>query len=263
MGNFSEGKMLYGKNVLKQFSNVVAILLFLVSMLFAQDKVLEQDIENVKKKAKEINVPEIKRNQEMEQEAKKAYEYSQSPEFKAQVEAFKKDLNLLLGGQPLQTDPVERYYSAYKPKKGILSDDERIYIFISSSMPEQTIKNYIRDASKIGNNIYLILRGGIGGIKQIMPTVLWANEMLKKNPLCEGQCETYPVKILIDPFLFRKYSITRVPAVVYVRGLQNPEGLSEGLNSVKVNNYWISYGDVSLTYHLKLIENQSGRKIIQ
>ncbi|MEM3580399.1 MAG: type-F conjugative transfer system pilin assembly protein TrbC [Candidatus Bathyarchaeia archaeon] len=251
--------MLFRKNVLKYFCNVVAILLFSVSLLFAQDKSLEQDIENVKKKAKEINVPELKRNQEMQQEAKKAYEYSQSPEFKARVEKFKRDLNILLGRE---ISPVERYYSDYRPKTGRLSDDERIYIFISSSMPEQTIRNYVREACHTGNNTYLILRGGIGGIRKLMPTVLWANEMLKKNPLCEGQCETYPVKILIDPFLFRKYSITRVPAVVYVRGLQNSEGLSEGLNSVKVDNFWVSYGDVSLQYHLKLIEEKSGVKIL-
>lgn len=262
MGNFSEGKMLHGKNVLKQFSNIVAILLFSVSLLFAQDRALEQDIEQVKKKAKEMQIPELKKNPEIEKEAKKSYEYSQSPAFKAQVDAFKKDLNLLLGGQPPQADPVERYYSAYKPRKGVLSDDERIYIFISSSMPEMTIRNYIRDASKIGNNIYLILRGGIGGIKQIMPTVVWANSLLKKNSLCESQCEMYGVKILIDPFLFRKYGITKVPAVVYVKGVQNPEGLSEGLNSVKINNFWVSYGDVSLDYHLKLIEEKSGRKIL-
>lgn len=263
MDDFSEGKMLHGKNVLKHICIIAVILLFSVSLLFAQNRALEQDIEQVKKKAKQTQVPELKKNPEMEKEAKRAYEYSQSPEFKAQVEAFKKDLNLLLGGQPPQADPVERYYSAYKPKKGVLSDDERIYIFISSSIPEQTIKNYIRDASKIGNNIYLILRGGIGGIKQIMPTVLWANSLLKKNSLCETQCEMYGVKILIDPFLFRKYNITKVPAIVYVQGLQNTEGLSEGLNSVKINKFWISYGDVSLDYHLKLIEGQLGRKIIQ
>lgn len=260
MGDISEGKMLHGKNVLKHICNIAIILLCSASLLFAQSSSLEQDIEQAKKKAKEIQIPELKKNPEVEKEAKKAYEYSQSPEFKAQVEAFKKDLNLLLGGQSSQTDPAERYYSAYKPRKGILSDDERIYIFISSSMPEQTIRNYIRDAGKIGNNIYLVLRGAIGGIKQIMPTAVWANNLLKKNPLCEGQCEMYGVKILIDPFLYRKYEITKVPAVVYVKGLQNIEGLSEGLSSVKIGNFWVSYGDVSLDYHLKLIEEKSGRK---
>lgn len=260
MGDISEGKMLHGENVLNLFRNIIAILLFSVSLLFAQNSSLEQDIEHVKTKAKEIKVPELKKNPEIDKEAKRAYEYSQSPEFKAQVEAFRKDLNLLLGGQQPQADPVERYYSAYKPKRGFLSDDERIYIFISSSMPEQTIRNYIRDASKIGNNIFLVLRGAIGGIKQIMPTAVWANNLLKKNPLCEGQCEMYGVKILIDPFLYRKYEITKVPAVVYVKGLQNIEGLSEGLSSVKIGNFWVSYGDVSLDYHLKLIEEKSGRK---
>ncbi|MDI1473058.1 hypothetical protein QI155_10990, partial [Thermodesulfovibrio sp. 1176] len=98
--------MLHGKNVLKHICNIAIILLCSASLLFAQSSSLEQDIEQAKKKAKEIQIPELKKNPEVEKEAKKAYEYSQSPEFKAQVEAFKKDLNLLLGGQSSQTDPV-------------------------------------------------------------------------------------------------------------------------------------------------------------
>ncbi len=263
MDGISKGKVLPRTNVLMKkvvFALVILSLLFTISS--AQDT-LEQRIEDVNKKAKQMNVPDAEVDERAKSEAKKAYEYSQSPEFRSQVERFKRDLSILLGKEIPPQGTQEQYYSGYKPVKGMLSDDERIYIFISSSMPELTIRNYIKSASVIGNNIYLVLRGGIGGIKKLMPTVLWANELLKKNPYCENQCDMYGVKILIDPFLFRKYLIERVPAVVYVKGLQNPEGLSEGLSSVKVAQYWISFGDVSLDEHLKLIEEKSGRKFLQ
>lgn len=241
----------------------IFVVLIMLGVSWSEDT-LEQKIQDVKKRASTMQVPEPKKDEKATEQAKKAYEYYQSPEFKAQVEQFKKQLNVLLGKElPFEVSPAEQYYSEYKPASGVLSEDERVYIFISSSMPELTIRNYVKEASRIGKNIYLVLRGGIGGIRQLMPTVIWANELLKKNPYCEGQCDMYGVKILIDPFLFKKYSIQKVPAVVYVRGLQSPEGLSEGLSSVKVSNHWVSYGDVSLEYHLKLIGEKAGKNFEQ
>lgn len=262
MDDFSEGKMLLRKRFLKISKITLVFMLLLFCPLNAQEFSLDREISNVKKRSTEMKVPRVNQDPNMVEEAKKTYNYTQSPEFKQKIEKFKEDLSLILGVNPSEQNQVSRYYSDLEKlnkRKNLLADDERIYIFISSSMPEQTIRNYIKDASEIGDNVYLILRGAIGGIKQLTPTAIWANNLLKKNPLCEIDCEMYRTKILIDPFLYRKYNITKVPAVVYVKGLQNIEGLSEGLDSVKIENFWVSYGDVSFSHHLSLIEEKAGK----
>lgn len=246
--------MLPGKNVLKI---IILTSIILFSFIYCYGQSLEEIVNSVKQKAQNIIVPNVPHNEEAIKKAQEAYQMSESPIFKMQVEEFKQEIKTILQGEG--TDKFSQYYSQMK-QNSILSDNERLYIFVSSSMPDVTIRNYVKQASKIGSNIYFVMRGPIGGIKQITPTAEWLTSIMKKNPYCEGECEMYPVKFLIDPFLFRKYTIQKVPAVAYVDGIENPEGLSEGLNSVKVKNFFISYGDVSLEYHLKLIGEKAGNE---
>lgn len=251
--------MLHWSNVLISNSflsllHVVVLCLFVLFLplpLYTAEKNLDQMVGETYEAVKE-----------MEPWAKEVYDYIKTKEFKEKVEQFKKDLETLIGQQSFYTQPdvFEKYYPSYKPSRGYLSGDERIYIFISSSMPEDTLRNLARDASRIGNNVYLVMRGGINGLGKITPTVLWIQNILKRDPICEQNCEFYSVKVLIDPFLFRKYGVERVPAVVYAAGIDNPSGLSEGLESVKTREYWLSYGDVPLSMHLKLIQQHSGKK---
>lgn len=249
--------MLFRKNVLKTIIILASLGLF---ALVGYGQSLEGMVNSVNQKAKNLIVPNIPHNEEAIKKAQEAYQMSQSPVFKMHVEEFKQELKAILRGE--KADKLTQYYSQMK-KNNILSENERIYIFVSSSMPETTIRNYIKQASKIGSNIYFVMRGTIGGIKKITPTAQWITSVIKKDPYCEGECEMYPVKFLIDPFLYKKYNIQRVPAVVYVNGLENPEGLSEGLNSVKVKNFFVSYGDVSLEYHLKLIGERAKNENIK
>jgi len=217
-----------------------------------KDKTLEQSIGRLNSiKTEPIKLPE---NKEAEQKAMESYYYTQSEEFQNKVKEYSESIKTLIF--PEKENNTMHYYPDAKTQKSVLADDERVYIFISSSMPEDTIRAYAKDLEKLGKHAVLVMRGAIGGLKYIRPTAEWSTRILKKNPYCERECETFKTKIIIDPFLFRKYSINRVPAVVYTRGIQNIDGSSEGL--IKNNSvFWVSYGDVALGYHLKVIAEKS------
>lgn len=133
----------------------------------------------------------------------------------------------------------------------MLMPDEKIYLFISSSMPEITLRTYARDLDKLGDkNIVMVMQGFVGGIKYITPTLEFIQNILKKSPACDSKsrvCDAFNAGVYIDPQAFARYGINGVPAVVYVRD-ENEEKFSEA--------YRVS-GEVSLEYALERIEKES------
>lgn len=226
---------------------------------------LEQQIDKMQDKVKNIKLPgNVNITPQIQEKAENVFKYTQNKEFQSQVDEFKSDI---MKGMQIASpeNSSSMFYSQMKPAaRSMVPSSDRIYVFISSSMPVETARAYARALSRIGeDNVFLVMRGGIGGLKKIAPTVEWISSVLKKDPLCTGDCEVYRTKVLIDPLLFRKYEIIEVPAVVYVKNVVNTEGLSEGLNSVKVKDAFISYGDISLAYHLKLIAEHSRNEHIK
>jgi type-F conjugative transfer system pilin assembly protein TrbC len=153
--------------------------------------------------------------------------------------------------------------TAESAMKNIFND--RIYIFISSSVPKETWKNYIYDIDKyeLYNNIFFVLRGCINGCEKMHPTAEFLNTLLIINP---DNKEYYKAMVLIDPLLFRTYNISQVPCVSYLNKIEvfNSD-LSEGLESnikEKSKNY-ISCGDYSLKYHLKELYKQSNSSYLK
>lgn len=164
-------------------------------------------------------------------------------------------------------DALKDYYpealgeSKSSGKKAYLAHDERIYVFISSSMPMTTIRNYMAAIDRVGDpNIKVVMRGLIGGMKYVKPTLEFVAEATLKDRHCDYQdgkeCQRYAVDIDVDPLLFRRYQITKVPAVVYVPKVKRVDdpGMSEGLvKSFEVGEHYVVYGDASLSYVVDLI----------
>jgi len=203
---------------------------------------------------------------------KKTEEYVNSREFQEKVESEKKRIADLLGIYRSEDERKKgSYYEDYgltETRKGDsilgLSPDERIYIFVSQSVPVETVRRYVRDAVRVDpERVIFVLRGGIGGLTYVRPTVEWIYRATVKNPDCDPlkeECRVYPIKFQIDPFLFRRYGINEVPAVVYARGVERYLDFSEGLPETKVSDYYVSYGDVSLFYHLYVLGSASGNE---
>lgn len=98
-----------------------------------------------------------------------------------------------------------------------------IMIFVSFSMSKESIKGWIAQAKKIGAAVYI--RGLVNNsFKDTTKAVL---ELIQDQP----------GGLLIDPTLFKKYSIAQVPAVVVTSG----------------NSFDVVYGDVTLDYALESI----------
>ena len=216
------------------------------------------DITAVQKRAKKTT-KQIKTDNkymsEMEKQAEKSKEYFKSKKYQAKIEAYKKQILGLRQFGNVTSQYTPKSSSKIKGCAASLNEHERLYIFISSSMPTATIRRYIQDVDKLQDpNIHIILRGFIGGVKHLKPTIEFFVKCAKKDPLCEGpQCKLCNVGFNVNPLPFRKYRIDRVPAVVYVPYEQKitPE------NIAKSDEYYKVSGDAKLEYVLNLIYEKS------
>jgi type-F conjugative transfer system pilin assembly protein TrbC len=147
---------------------------------------------------------------------------------------------------------------AAKDQGPLLGDHERIYIFISSSVPIRTLRNYARDIDRIGEkNISLVMRGFVDGMGTFGPTAEFLREVLVDDPICwtedPAKCRGMNVQVSIDPMLFRAFEVEVVPAIAYERGLR-PTGQGPRLPSeVVTKDSYLVYGDASITEALEVV----------
>jgi conjugal transfer pilus assembly protein TrbC len=222
-------------------------------------KSIDETLNRSNELSKQMKVPENIHREEAEKAAQKASEIYRSEEFQEKVEK--------------ETERIRRevfkglkdYYkdiSGESKMHAKLSSNERIYLLISSSMPKQTLRNYMAHADRLrAPGMIVVMRGFIGGMKHVRPTLEFIHGILKRDPSCElpKTCDLYGVNFEIDPLLFRRYGIDKVPAVVYVPdiGVEDPEA-SEGLEeNARVSSFHVFYGDVSLDYAIGRIHERT------
>ncbi len=160
-------------------------------------------------------------------------------------------------------------FAATAPGSGIakhtgrLSADERLYVFVSSSVPIQTLRNYAASIDAIGDpNVVMVMRGFIGGMTKWGRMLDFTSQVLIRNPSCDtrnDQCDMYAANLQVDPLLFRRYGVSVVPTVVYARGVHRVDAvMSEGLADLTtVSGFYSIQGDVSLEYILESIKSET------
>ncbi len=123
--------------------------------------------------------------------------------------------------------------------------EDRLVVFVSSSVPLATLRNYAAALEKTGG--VMVLRGAIGSLRIMGPTMSFVASVLKIDPSCTGgSCAMRSTNRVIDPELFRENGISRVPAAIFVKGLSlEPycERFNEG--DLPKNAVHVVYGDVS------------------
>lgn len=130
----------------------------------------------------------------------------------------------------------------------------QVVMFVSSSMPVQTLRNYARDLAKVGG--VMVMRGTIGGISKMTETVSFTRQILVQHPECEGaKCKMWGTEMLIDPLLFRIYNINKVPALIYQPDM-HIQSYCDGLENINKASAVI-YGDASVRKMLESIALQS------
>ena len=113
-------------------------------------------------------------------------------------------------------------------------DDSDLLIFVSFSMPKESLKLWAEQASRIG--CPLLLRGFVD------------NDLTKTTAKMHAMFgEKANIEILIDPEKFQKFNINIVPAVVIVE----PE--QKDANDDSVPYFDVVYGDTSLEEALNRI----------
>jgi len=190
--------------------------------------------------------------------AQRASKVFRSDEFQNRVETIRERLkHKMLGDEVLQS-------GQHDEEKHFLSSSERLYVFISSSIPKPALRSYLADLDRIGDpNVVVVIRGFVGGMSKAGPTLDFMKGILFRDEHCDpsaGPCEMFKTGVLIDPRLFRRYGVEKVPAVVYVTGVttNHPE-MSEGiLEAASVGQSYTVYGDASLEYLLERIQKESG-----
>ncbi len=206
-------------------------------------------------------LPENAYKREGEIEARKAFEFYESPAFQRRValenERLKKEV--FRGLKTYYRDMGPHGKKAMSQRRERLLLNERIYLFISSSVPKATLRTYIEQITEVKDpNIVVVMRGFISGMKYMGPTLKFIGKLLEKDPSCGLSCGLYGVSLEVDPLLFRRYGILQVPAVVYVPDIEVLGPGSEGLvRNAKVNRSYAFYGDVALSYSLKRINEEA------
>ena len=145
---------------------------------------------------------------------------------------------------------------------GLLNKDSNLYIFISSSMPKNTLRAYARDVAALKEkNVMMVIRGMIGSPPGIKETARYLKKLIQKDPDCQRNCKVNKARFAIDPKLFEQYRITEVPAFVYDRNVKaiSPDIGRKTENKSNSEFYKLS-GDVSLEYALELFRRQTKEK---
>jgi len=117
---------------------------------------------------------------------------------------------------------------------------KHVFIFISSSMPNELIKKYI-SAVEGNDNFVFVINGLIDNdIRYIKPTMKWVNSLL-----CDEDGQTCAQSTIdINPNLFEIFEVDEVPSVVYIKD-------SQALNDCSSENkpsYLKYVGDTDIMY---------------
>lgn len=152
---------------------------------------------------------------------------------------------------------VKEHWGVDSAEKAInkLPYSSRPILFVSSSMPVSTLRRYIQDMEKVQG--IMILRGFIGGVGKITPTLSFISNLTKKKQSCSNEpCDRYSTQIMIDPILFQSYGIQKVPAFA-LHGEDNMLGYCKGTDGLSVSDH-VVYGDSSLHYLMQFLYKKTG-----
>ncbi len=221
------------------------------------------------KQSEKFVVPENKNDKWAKEKAADFTAIYNSSEFQKRVQEETERLKKEIFNKPIEEYYVDRK-SGKAPMNRIdshLSKNERIYVFVSSSMPLETIRTYAAAIDKAQDpNIAMVMRGFLNGMDDINSTMNFVSRVLLKDPSCDGQnCPMSRANLEIDPLLFRRYKIEEVPSIVYASNVQlvTPGG-SEGIErNASVGQYYKVAGDASLDYHLDTINREVHKRSLE
>lgn len=216
-----------------------------------KDEPLEKSLRPLMNEAGNIEVTLPEDNAEARQAAEELFRFYQSEAFQAKIQKERNRLAEKFFG--VKQKGVDDNNPKADRDGGPVTDD-RIYLFVSSSVPLITLRNYAGDVARLKDpRFVLVMRGFVGGAKRIGPTASFIADVLKADPNCElsanRECALREIPFIVDPTLFREAGIEKVPAVGFIPG-----------GTQKASEPLIVYGDTSLGYALERMARESSSR---
>lgn len=207
------------KNKLKIIINVAmtAAAFIYCNSLMATDEDYAVYAKEQEEKAKTLTAP-------YKEEIVELIKNVQARQKQSDVQSFKSEVRSIANSQCPYLQKDANVIASVMPEANQLS----IAVFVSFSMPKESIKAWIDQAGKIGAGVYI--RGLVNN--SFKDTAKAVSDLVQDN---KGG-------LLIDPTLFKKYVIVQVPAVVLV----------------DKENFDLVYGDVTLDCALEKINKSKG-----
>ncbi len=215
MGRLQKTKMLY---LLPMKSLVIFIVLVLgAGLTLAQAEDARSIMEKARKDAEKMRLPVNKYTDEGLKAAQETSDHFHSPEFQEKIKCEE---------QRLEKEVFADYTAPWKKKQqpkeeqemeaGSLTSTEKVYLFFSSSVPDETMQAYLTTIAKAGDpNVILVMRGWVGGMADTKADVTYFSRILQKDPACRDSskpCEHYQMEINLSAstlYQIRNYPGTR------------------------------------------------------
>lgn len=223
---------------------------------------------------KDLNPELVKKLKELNKTKQAQTDIIKSPEMEKRVTEFNND------AMPQLLNKVQQYKGKIASDLGYDEDPEKtcyekrelgeisLYVFISSSVPEETLQTYAADLKKIPSSV-MVLNGVIGSISYIMPTVDLISRIScgkNVNDLKTENSDCAMARTDINPYLFRAFKISRVPAFVMsnMPYSQIMMAASQG-QPISEDSYIKMSGDPSIEYvleHFKSTGNATAAEML-
>lgn len=197
---------------------LIILLLLIKEPVAASDleKNVQRTLDQAKKTAATIKLPVNKHHEEGIKAARQSATIFNSPEFQEKIQCEQQRIK-----EEVFTEEITIPANKEMPVQGKLDENEKLYLFFSSSLPDETIHSYLSAIETLSEpGITLVMRGFVPGERHS-----YLIRITKKDKNCTDQrqqektqfCERYQIMIKIQPTLFDKYEITQIPALVYER----------------------------------------------
>jgi len=164
--------------------------------------------------AKTMTIPENIHKETGIKAAEKSNADFRKPEFQQKIaDEFNRQADLFI---------PESRRGKKQEANGTLAETEKVYLFLSSSIPEASFQGYMAYLEGVPE-IVPVMKGVVGGIgkENKKERIRWWSQVLKKDTTCkmtaEKPCDLIKPAVSIKPTLFNQYSITEVPTLIYDR----------------------------------------------
>ena len=129
----------------------------------------------------------------------------------------------LQGEQAKVTETLKATKADPKQQTSQLATSEHLYLFLSSSMPEDALRSLLAGIAGLGGEqIVPVFAGLPHGLDDWPGNTRFFQRVLQKEPTCRdtatNTCECLQVPLRINPALFRQYGVNEVPTLVYDNG---------------------------------------------